>query len=84
MVKYPSAQVFAFDGTISQLPKENAKIHFIKKNIGSENNVKKLNAIKKKNPTDKGTLLFLLFINFLWKSCELTLLSIKILFFIKK
>ena len=38
MVKYPSAQVFAFDGTISQLPKENAKIHFIKKNIGSENN----------------------------------------------
>jgi len=38
MVKYPSAQVFAFDGTILQLPKENAKIHFIKKNIGFENN----------------------------------------------
>lgn len=38
IVKYPSAQVFAFDGTISQLPKENAKIHFIKKNIGFENN----------------------------------------------
>ena len=36
--KYPSAQVFAFDGTINSLPKENAKIHFIKKNIGSENN----------------------------------------------
>ena len=38
MAKYPSTQVFAFDGTIPQLPKENPKIHFIKKNIGSENN----------------------------------------------
>ena len=38
MVKYPSAQVFAFDGTVNCLPKENPKIHFIKKNIGSENN----------------------------------------------
>ena len=36
--KYPDVQVFAFDGTIDQLPKENNKISFIKKNIGHENN----------------------------------------------
>jgi len=37
MDKYPDVQVFAFDGTIDQLPKENNKISFIKKNIGHEN-----------------------------------------------
>ena len=36
--KYPFVKVFAFDGTVNCLPKENPKIHFIKKNIGSENN----------------------------------------------
>ena len=36
--KYPFVKVFAFDGTVNGLPKENPKIHFIKKNIGSENN----------------------------------------------
>ena len=36
--KYPNVKAFAFDGTISALPKENNNITFIKKNIGSENN----------------------------------------------
>ena len=41
--KYPFVKVFAFDGTVNGLPKENPKIHFIKKNIGSENNDKTTN-----------------------------------------
>ena len=36
--KYTDTQVYAFDGTINNLPKENNNITFIKKNIGSENN----------------------------------------------
>lgn len=36
--KYPNVKAFAFDGTIKSLPKENANITFISKNIGSENN----------------------------------------------
>ena len=35
--KYPDVKCLAFDGTINGLPKENEKITFIKKNIGSEN-----------------------------------------------
>jgi len=34
---------YAFDGEITQLPKENSKIEFINKNIGSENNDKTTN-----------------------------------------
>ena len=41
--KYPFVKVFAFDGTVNGLPEENPKIHFIKKNIGSENNDKTTN-----------------------------------------
>ena len=36
--KYQNTSCFAFDGTINNLPKENDKITFIKKNIGYENN----------------------------------------------
>ena len=36
--KYPLTKVFAFDGTIKKLPKENANVTFTKKNIGCENN----------------------------------------------
>ena len=36
--KYPNVKLFAFDGTIDNLPKENSNIVFIKKNIGFENN----------------------------------------------
>jgi hypothetical protein len=43
VAKYPSVQAFAFDGTINTLPKENVKIHFIKKNIGNTNNEKVTN-----------------------------------------
>ena len=35
--KYSDVKVYAFDGTINNLPKENSKITFIKKNIGYEN-----------------------------------------------
>lgn len=35
--KYPNLKTFACDGTINNLPKENNKITFIKKNIGFEN-----------------------------------------------
>jgi hypothetical protein len=38
IIKYPNVKAFAFDGTINNLPKENNKIIFIKKNIGFENN----------------------------------------------
>ena len=38
MNKYPNTKIYAFDGTINNLPKENNKIKFIKKNIGFENN----------------------------------------------
>jgi hypothetical protein len=38
MNKYPNTKIYAFDGTINNLPKENNKITFIKKNIGFENN----------------------------------------------
>ena len=34
--KYPGTECFAFDGTIPALPKENAAITFIRKNIGAE------------------------------------------------
>ena len=36
--KYNNIKTYAFDGTIDNLPKENSKIIFIKKNIGFENN----------------------------------------------
>lgn len=36
--KYPSVHIFAFDGTIQRLPKENSSITFIKKNISHVNN----------------------------------------------
>ena len=36
-VKKYDVKCFAFDGTISKLPKENNKIEFIKKNIGRDN-----------------------------------------------
>jgi len=36
--KYSDTKVFAFDGTINNLPKENRNITFINKNIGFENN----------------------------------------------
>lgn len=39
VMKYPSVQAFAFDGTIAGLPKQNDKITFIRKNIGAENTV---------------------------------------------
>ena len=35
--KYSDVRAYAFDGTINNLPKENSKITFIKKNIGYEN-----------------------------------------------
>jgi len=35
--KYPNVKCFAFDGTINNLPKNNNKITFIKKNIGYQN-----------------------------------------------
>lgn len=41
--KYPTINVFAFDGTIQCLPKENSSITFIKKNISSDNNDKTTN-----------------------------------------
>jgi len=41
--KYQNAKCFAFDGSISNLPKENDKIIFIKKNIGFENNEQNTN-----------------------------------------
>lgn len=34
---YPNVNTIAFDGTIANLPKENAKITFVKKNIGNVN-----------------------------------------------
>lgn len=37
IAKYENVQTFAFDGTISCLPKQNDKITFIRKNIGSVN-----------------------------------------------
>jgi len=40
---YPNVKVFAFDGTINKLPKENNNITFIKKNIGCINNKYKTN-----------------------------------------
>lgn len=36
--KYSNVKVYAFDGTINKLPKENSNIMFIKKNIGFQNN----------------------------------------------
>lgn len=36
--KYPNTNVFAFDGTINNLPKTNYNIIFINKNISFENN----------------------------------------------
>lgn len=42
-VKKYDAKCFALDGTIKKLPKENAKIEFIKKNIGFDNNNKETN-----------------------------------------
>ena len=36
--KHPNVKCFAFDGSINNLPNENDKITFIKKNIGFENN----------------------------------------------
>lgn len=42
IAKYRSRCV-AFDGTIDKLPKENSKIEFVKKNIGSENTDKVTN-----------------------------------------
>lgn len=41
--KYQNVKCFAFDGSINNLPKENDKIIFIKKNIGSENNEQNTN-----------------------------------------
>lgn len=38
--RYSNAKVYAFDGTIDNLPSTNQKIVFIKKNIGCENNDK--------------------------------------------
>jgi hypothetical protein len=35
--KYNTVECIAFDGTINRLPKENSRIKFIKKNIGTEN-----------------------------------------------
>lgn len=35
---FPNVKAHAFDGTINKLPKNNNKITFTKKNIGSENN----------------------------------------------
>ena len=43
---------FAFDGTIDDLPKENDKITFIKKNIGYENNAQVTNLHSIINSTD--------------------------------
>lgn len=36
--KYPDVQVYAYDGTIGQLPQIHPNIHFIKKNIGNVEN----------------------------------------------
>lgn len=41
--KYPDVKCYAFDGTINGLPHKNDKITFIKKNIGSTNNIHETN-----------------------------------------
>ena len=41
--KYALDNAYAFDGTINNLPKENSKITFIKKNIGFSNDDKNTN-----------------------------------------
>lgn len=52
VVKYPNVMSFAFDGTIDDLPNQNDKITFIKKNIGYENNAQVTNLHSIINSTD--------------------------------
>ena len=52
IIRYPNVMSFAFDGTINDLPKENDKITFIKKNIGYENNSQVTNLHSIINSTD--------------------------------